>query len=79
MAGLLARIQGFLLGQDEALTALGGGSAKKTISGTIGRACGYSGGKPRWWGPPLRWALEVQPWFGPGHCGRAAASELGLP
>jgi hypothetical protein len=75
MTGLKDRIVGFLAGQDEALNALGGGSDRETISGTVGRACGAAGGKPRAWGPPLRTMIEIMPWFGPGHCAKYAALE----
>lgn len=75
MAGLKDRLVGFLLGLDEAFNGLGGGSGRQSISGTIGRACGYAGGTKHWWGPPCRWALEIQPWFGAGHCERVAIEE----
>jgi class 3 adenylate cyclase len=35
---LLRRFRGFLEAQDEALNAIGGGSPRQTISGTVGRA-----------------------------------------
>lgn len=63
------RLVNFLLGQDEALNALGGGSPKETISGTIGRGVirGY------WWAKPLAAVLDAV--LGAGHCAHAAESE----
>ena len=72
---LAERLLNALIAEDEALNALGGGSPRETISGTAGRACGEAGGKPYWWGPLLRALIEVQPWFGKGHCAREAAKE----
>jgi hypothetical protein len=78
MAGFAKRILGFLVGEDEAFNALGGGNYRQTISGTIGRACGYAGGKPHWWGPICRFLLELMPWFGKGHCERQAIAEANI-
>lgn len=65
------RAEGFLVGEDEALNALGGGSPRQTISGTVGR--GVIAGK--WWAPTACAAIEIMPWFGAGHCARQAALE----
>jgi hypothetical protein len=73
------RTKAFLEGEVEAILGACGGSAKRTISGTAGRACGYGGGKPRWWGPALRGLIEVMPWFGAGHCERCAILEEAEP
>lgn len=69
MAGLGSRLWAFLIGEDEALNALGGGSPKQTISGTVGRA--VLAGK--WWGKPL--AAVIDAIFGDGHCLREAEKE----
>jgi hypothetical protein len=58
------RTKAFLEGEDEAILGAFGGSAKRTISGTAGRACGYGGGMP---------------WFGAGHCERCAILEEAEP
>lgn len=76
MSGLGERLFGFLLNEDRGLNALGGGKPDQTISGTVGRACGsVDPGQKRWWGPGARFAIEIQPWFGRGHCARAAQVE----
>ena len=69
MAGLGKRLLGFLVGEDEALNALGGGKPTQTISGTIGRGLqrGY------WWAAPAR--VVVDGVFGQGHCLGEAAKE----
>lgn len=69
MAGLGKRLLGFLIGQDEALNALGGGEPTQTISGTIGRGLqrGY------WWAKPARAIVDGV--FGQGHCATQAAKE----
>lgn len=63
------RLLGFLIGEDEALNALGGGKPTQTISGTVGRA--VIAGK--WWGPLLAYGIDGL--FGEGHCARVAARE----
>jgi hypothetical protein len=76
MTNLAARILGFLIGEDEAINALTGGATRETISGTVGRACGYpTPDQARWWGPAFRAVIEVMPWFGAGHCLRQAVNE----
>lgn len=65
------RIVNFLLGLDMGVNGLGGGLPRETISGTVGRACDAGA----WWGPAIRFAIEVQPWFGWGHCANVAAEE----
>lgn len=69
MAGLRQRLLGLLVGEDEALNALGGGNPHQTISGTIGRGLqrGY------WWAEPARKLVDGL--FGDGHCAGQAASE----
>lgn len=71
MAGLGRRLVNFALGVDEAVNGLGGGKPRETISGTVGRAQGAG----LWWAPAAVWIIEIQPWFGPGHCARQAAIE----
>lgn len=63
------RLVGFLVGQDEALNALGGGSVHQTISGTAWRA--QQAGK--WWG----WALVdvIDSILGWGHCRKVGEDE----
>lgn len=63
------RFIGFLVGQDESLNALGGGLAKQTISGTIGRGLI----RDYWWAKPAR--IVVDGIFGKGHCANTAADE----
>lgn len=60
---------GFLIGLDEALNALGGGSYRQTISGTVGRA--LLANKP--WAEPARKLIDAI--FGQGHCAAQAAKE----
>lgn len=69
VAGLGKRLLGFLVGEDEALNALGGGKPTQTVSGTIGRGLqrGY------WWAEPAR--VVVDGVFGTGHCARQASKE----
>lgn len=69
MSALGQRLLGFMIGLDEALNALGGGSPKQTISGTIGR--GLAAGA--WWAPFCRWVVDGL--LGQGHCARAVANE----
>lgn len=66
---LFERIGNWALGQDEALNALGGGSARQTISGTAGRA--VIAGK--WWGKLLAYGIDGL--LGEGHCARQATIE----
>jgi len=66
---IFGRLRGFLVGQDEAVNALGGGKTDQTISGTVGRA--VIAGK--WWGWILAYAIDGL--FGEGHCARQAAQE----
>jgi hypothetical protein len=68
---ILERLKGFLVGEDEAVNALGGGQPTQTISGTIGR--GVIAG--RWWATSA--AFVVDGLFGQGHCARQAAKEAG--
>lgn len=75
MTGFLQRQVNVLEGLDEAINAECGGSPRETISGTVGRACGDGGGKRQWWGPAARAVIEVQPWFGNGHCAHTAEAE----
>ena len=63
------RFFGWLIGQDESLNALGGGSPRQTISGTVGRA--VIAGK--WWGRFLAYGIDGL--LGEGHCARQAAKE----
>ena len=70
---LRTRLLGFLIDQDEAVNALGGGSYRQTVSGTIGR--GLQTGK--WWAPACR--VVVDGLFGQGHCLRQAEREAGGP
>jgi hypothetical protein len=69
MASLLDRLLNLAVAADEGANALGGGSPRETISGTIGRGLlrGY------WWAPPARFVVD---WiFGQGHCAAQAARE----
>lgn len=66
---LWERIGNWALGEDEALNALGGGSARQTISGTVGRA--VIAGK--WWGWILAYGIDGL--LGEGHCAKQAAKE----
>jgi hypothetical protein len=70
---LWARWQAFLLAEDRAINSFGGGKLDQTVSGTVGRACE----RGLWWGPPCRFLIDVQPWFGRGHCERVAVRERG--
>jgi hypothetical protein len=65
----MRRLLNFLLGEDEALNALGGGKPRETISGTVGRA--DMGGK--WWAFALAYMIDGL--LGEGHCARQAAKE----
>lgn len=65
---MLKRFLLFLGDEDRAIMALFGSKAFKTISGSVGRACGDGGGKPRAWGPYARALIEFFPWWGRGHC-----------
>lgn len=69
MASLMQRLINFIIAEDEALNALGGGSPQQTISGTIGRGLlrGY------WWAEPA--CFVVDGLFGQGHCAAQAAKE----
>jgi hypothetical protein len=71
MAGLGRRIVNFLLGEDEAINSLWGGSPKESISGTVGRAA--EGGK--WWAVWIAQPLINLIMFNPRHCQEAAAAE----
>lgn len=75
MASIGDRLKGFLVGIDGAFNALGGGHPHQTISGTVGRACGFGGGEPHWWGPMARKLIDGMPWFGAGHCEGVAEEE----
>lgn len=59
----------FLIGEDEALNALGGGMPRETISGTVGRAV-IAG---RRWGPYAAYLIDGL--LGESHCAREAAKE----
>lgn len=69
---MIQRLINFLIGEDEALNALGGGKPRETISGTVGRAV-IAGA---WWAKPL--AYGVDGLLGEGHCARQAAKEAAL-
>lgn len=69
MAGFAQRLVGFLLGEDEALNALGGGQSRETISGTVGRALEAGA----WWAKPV--AAVIDGLLGEGHCLAQAAKE----
>lgn len=74
--GWMQRFRNVALEGDEAVNAAGGGLPGESISGTIGRACGYGQyGKKRWWGPIAASALEHTPFFAKGHCYRTALDE----
>ena len=71
MAGLGKRLVNFLVGEDEAVNSLWGGSPRETISGTVGRAAGSG----KWWAtnlaqPFVNWLMR-----NPQHCQEAAADE----
>lgn len=63
----MGRLLNFLLGEDEALNALGGGKPRETISGTVGRAL------PAQWARLLAYGIDGL--LGEGHCARQAAKE----
>ena len=63
------RLKGFVVGQDEALNALGGGKPTQTISGTAWRA--FKVGK--WWGWPLVALIDAL--LGEGHCQAVGVAE----
>ncbi|MDB5448748.1 MAG: hypothetical protein JWQ97_4065 [Phenylobacterium sp.] len=78
MSGLGERIVGLFLGGDEAINALGGGSARESLSGTFGRALGLYGGKRQWWGPPAVAVVNAGAWViarQADHCQTTAALE----
>lgn len=75
MSGLLKRGLNGLGNLDRAVAALFGARFFQTVSGSAGRACGLGGGDTRWWGPSLRWLIDIEPWFGRGHCQRWAEAE----
>ncbi|MDB5448588.1 MAG: hypothetical protein JWQ97_3905 [Phenylobacterium sp.] len=78
MTGLLKRAVGLLLGLDEGINALGGGSHLETVSGTLGRAVGAAGGKRHWWGPALVSVVNAGARIITGqtnHCQQAAEAE----
>lgn len=64
-----SRLINFLIGQDEALNAIGGGKPRETISGTVGRAV-IEGA---WWAWIAAYAIDGL--LGEGHCARVAAAE----
>lgn len=72
---MLKRFGRFLGDVDRALMCLLGGRAYQSLSGSTGRACGFADGQVRWWGPEACWLIEIQPWFGKGHCKRWAEEE----
>jgi hypothetical protein len=69
MASFAQRLVNFLLGEDEALNALGGGEPRETISGTVGRALEAGS----WWAKPV--AAIIDGLLGAGHCLAQAAKE----
>lgn len=78
MTGILKRLFGFTIEQDEAVNVLGGGRRGETISGTCGRALGIYGGKRQWWGPAAVAVVNVGAWViarQADHCQTAAADE----
>lgn len=70
-----SRLLNFLGNIDRAGAALGGAKWFQTVSGTVGRACGYGFGVKQWWGKPCRWLIDGIPAFGQGHCQRWAENE----
>lgn len=73
MTGAPDRLLNVAIAEDEAANAALGGRPRETLSGSIGRACGFGGGHARAWGPLAR-AL-VDGLFGRGHCQRQAEKE----
>lgn len=73
MTGVLESAINFGVAVDEAANAALGGRPRETLSGSIGRACGFGDGHTRAWGPLGR-AL-VDGLFGRGHCQRQAEKE----
>jgi hypothetical protein len=79
MAGFLKRLVNFLAAEDEAVATIGGAEPYETISGSVGRACGYpTAASKKWWGPPFRAFIEFMPWFGTGHCLHQAIREQAI-
>lgn len=72
---MLQRFGRFLGDVDRAVMCLFGGRCYQSLSGSTGRACGWGGGEPKSWGPTACLLIEVQPWFGKGHCKRWAEEE----
>ena len=68
-ASFFDRLRNMLIGEDEALNALGGGSYRETVSGSVGRALLAKA----WWAPLAAWLLDLI--FGAGHCAAQAAWE----
>jgi hypothetical protein len=66
---MIQRLIDFLIGEDEAFNALGGGKPRETISGTVGRAV-LAGS---WWAKYAAYGIDGL--LGEGHCARVAASE----
>ena len=71
MTSLKDRIANMALAADEEFNAIGGGKARETISGTVGRACRAG----QAWAPAVRSMIEAMPWFGRGHCELQAIKE----
>jgi len=69
MSNFARRLVNFLLGEDEAVNGLVGGSARETISGTVGRAVEAGA----WWAKPVAYVIDGL--LGEGHCLRQAAKE----
>lgn len=71
MSGLGKRLLGLLIGEDEAINALGGGSPQETISGTVGRAAKAGS----WWAVWIAQPLINFLMRNPQHCQEVAAAE----
>lgn len=65
------RLLNFLIGEDEAINALGGGGPEETISGTVGRAAKAGKFWAVWVLQPL---INLIMWNSE-HCREAAATE----
>lgn len=68
MAGFAKRFLLFLGDEDRAVMTLFGSKAYQSISGSVGRACGFGDARTAWWGPPCQAFIEFFPWWGKGHC-----------